>query len=74
MPETCFERLEAQGSKRARKVRKQVDTDWDSRAKLTRRWNRILKKRRKVRMPKERLEYTKGVVMNEVDNGSFNPR
>jgi hypothetical protein len=31
-----FERLEMQGSKRARQVRKQVDADWSSRAKLTR--------------------------------------
>ena len=47
-----FERLEAQVSKRARQVRKQVEADWGSRAKLTRRWTKILRKRRGVRMRK----------------------
>ena len=47
-----FERLEAQGSKRARQVRKQVEADWGSRAKLTRRWTKILRKRRGMRMRK----------------------
>ena len=47
-----FERLEMQGSKRARQVRKQVDADWSSRAKLTRRWTNILQNRRRVRVRK----------------------
>jgi hypothetical protein len=38
-----FERLEMQGSKHARQVRKQVDADWSSRAKMTRRWTNILR-------------------------------
>ena len=47
-----FERLEIQGSKRARQVRKQVDADWSSRAKLTRHWTNILRNRRRVRVRK----------------------
>ena len=47
---TFFERLEPQDSKRARQVRGQVNADWISRAKLTRRWTQILRKRRRVRM------------------------
>ena len=47
-----FERLEMQGSKRARQVRKQVDADWSSRAKLTRHWTNILRNRRRVRVRK----------------------
>jgi hypothetical protein len=47
-----FERLEMQGSKHTRQVRKQVDADWSSRAKLTRRWTNILRNRRRVRVRK----------------------
>jgi hypothetical protein len=53
IPDAYFERLEAQLSKRERQVRR------DSLAKMTKRWKKILQKQRKVRMRKERLEYTK---------------
>jgi hypothetical protein len=47
-----FERLEMQGSKRARQVRKQVDADGSSRVKLTRHWTNILRNRHRVRVRK----------------------
>jgi hypothetical protein len=45
-----FGRLEIQESKRQNQVIEQVDADWATRAKLTRRWTQILQKRRKVRV------------------------
>jgi hypothetical protein len=45
-----FGRLEIQESKRQGQVIEQVDADRPTRAKLTRRWTQILRKRRKVRV------------------------
>ena len=67
MPEACFEQLEDQGNKRARKVRKRAEAAWDSLAKMTKRWNKMLLKQRTVRMRKVRLEYAKGLLMDQVD-------
>ncbi len=61
-PEDYAERLEAQGSKRDKQVRR------DSLAKMTKRWNKMLQKRRTVCIRKERLEFTAGVVMGDVDD------
>jgi hypothetical protein len=67
IPEACFEHLEAQGNKRARKMRKRAETDWDSRANLNGRWTKIQRKQRTVRMRKERIEHTKVLLMDQVD-------
>jgi hypothetical protein len=61
-PEDYAERLEAQGRKRDKQVRR------DTLAKMTKRWNKMLQKRRTVCMRKERLEFTAGVVMGDVDD------
>ena len=69
MPEACFQQLEDQGNKRARKVRKRAEAAWDSDnlAKMTKRWNKMRLKQRTVLMRKVRLEYAKGLLMDQVD-------
>jgi hypothetical protein len=62
IPESYAKRLEAQDSKRERQVHR------DSLAKVTKRWNKMLQKRHTVYMRKERLGFTAGVVMGEVDD------
>ena len=60
-PEDYAERLEAQGRKRDKQVRR------DSLAKMTKRWNKMLQKRRTVCMRKER-RMSAEITMTEQDN------